>query len=90
MTSGIVPGNRLCFNYHAPEQAAVVLALHQPAANQLSGNNLRLTAEKGDEQKREILGDARSGYGYGLKTWLTLVRPPCPGVSKTRQQGSRI
>ena len=47
MTGGIVLGIRLSFNDHAPEQAAVVLAFHQPAANQLRGNDLRWTTEEG-------------------------------------------
>ena len=76
MTSGIVLGIRLCFHNHAPEQAAVCLAFHQPAANQLRGNDLRWTAEEGVGQGWEILGDGLGGYGSGLKTRLTLTQQP--------------
>ena len=53
----VVLGIRLRFHHHAPEQAAVVLASHQPAANQRRGNDLRWTAEEGMVQGWEILGD---------------------------------
>ena len=64
MTSGIVLGIGLCFNDHAQEQAAVVLAFHQPAADQIIvGNDLRWTAEKSVRQGREIVSDELGGYG---------------------------
>ena len=75
MTSGIVLGISLGFHDHAPEQTAVVLAFHQPAANQLRGDDLRWTAEEGVRQGWEVLGDALGGYGSGLKTCLTLAQP---------------
>ena len=75
VTSGIVLGISLCFHNHAPKQVAVVLAFHQPAANQFRGNDLRWTAEEGVGQGWEILSDGLGGYGSGLKTRLTLAQP---------------
>ena len=66
MTSGIVLGIGLGFNDHAPEQAAVVLAFHQPAAHQSRSDDLRWTAEEGLGQGWEIGGDGLGGYGSGL------------------------
>ena len=66
MTSGIVLGIGLCFHNHAPQQASVVLAFHQPAANQLRGNDLRWAAEEGLGQGLEVLGDGLGGYGSGF------------------------
>ena len=66
MTSGIVLGISLGFNYHAPQQAAVCLAFHQPAAHQLRSNDLRWTAEEGVGQGWEDLGNGRGGYGSGF------------------------
>ena len=66
MTGGIVLGICLRFHNHAPEQAAVVLAFHQPAANQLRGNDLRWTTEEGVGQGWEMLGDGLGGCGSGL------------------------
>ena len=56
MTGGIVLGISLCFNDHAPEQAAVVLALHQVAADQFRGNDLCRSAEERERQSLEMLG----------------------------------
>ena len=72
MTGGIVLGISLGFNDHAPQQTSIRLAFHQPAANQLRGNDLRWTAEEG---VGEVLG-GRGGYGSGLKTRLTLTQQP--------------
>ena len=47
VTSGIVLGIGLGFNDHAPEQAAVVLAFHQPAAHQIGADNFCRAAEEG-------------------------------------------
>ena len=66
VTSGVVLGIRLRFHHHTPEQAAVCLAFHQPAANQLRGDDLRWTAEEGVRQGWEIVGDGRGGYGNGF------------------------
>ena len=74
MTSGVVLGIRLRFHDHAPEQAAIVMAFHQSAANQLRGHDRRWTAEEGVGKDWEMLGEGRRGYGRGLKTSLTLVQ----------------
>ena len=65
MTSGIILGIRLRFHHHTPEQAAVSLAFHQPAANQLRGDDLRWTAEEGVGQGWEVISDGGRGYGVG-------------------------
>ena len=75
MTSGLVQGIRLRFHDHAPEQIAIVLAFHKPAANQVRGNDLRWSPEEGVGKDWEILGDGHDGYGRGLKTCLTLAQP---------------
>ena len=67
MISGIVLGIRLCFNDHAPEQAAVVLAFHQPAAHKIRANHFVRAAEEGAGQSWEVLGNGRGGYGSGFK-----------------------
>ena len=69
MTGGIVLGISLGFNDHTPEQAAVVLTFHQPAAHQVRSDNFRWTAEEGVGKGREILGDWRGGYRSGLKEY---------------------
>ena len=66
MTSGIVLGIGLGFHNHAPQQTSIRLAFHQPAANQLRGNELRWTAEEGLGQGCEIAGDGLGGYESGL------------------------
>ena len=66
MTGGIVLGISLRFHDHAPEQAAIGSTFHQPAANQLRGNELRWTAEEGLGQGCEIAGDGLGGYESGL------------------------
>ena len=55
MTGGIVLGIGLCFHNHAPQQTSIRLAFHQPAANQLRGNDLSRTTEEGVGQGWEIL-----------------------------------
>jgi hypothetical protein len=75
MTGGIVLGIGLCFHHHTPEQTSVSLAFHQPATNQLRGNDLRWTAEEVVGESWEVLGDGLGGYGSGLKPWLTSAQP---------------
>jgi len=53
---------RLRFHNHAPQQLATCLAFHQPAANQLRGDDLGGARE---EALGEMLG-GRGGYGSGL------------------------
>ena len=47
VAGGVVLGIRLRFHNHAPKQRTIRLAFHQPAANQLRGDDLRWTAEEG-------------------------------------------
>ena len=70
MTSGVVLGIRLRFHHHTPQEAAVCLPFHQPAANQVGGNNLRWTAEEGVGQGLGERGGGLDGYWSGLKTEL--------------------
>ena len=65
MTSGIVLGIGLCFDNHAPEQTAVVLAFHQPAANQVRSHDLSRTTEEGVRKGWGAMTN-RTGYGSGL------------------------
>ena len=65
MAGGLVLGIRLCFNNHTPQQAAVVLAFHQPAAHQIGGNDLGRTAEEGLREGWEERCDELGGYGSG-------------------------
>ena len=62
MAGGVVLGIRLRFHHHTPEQAAVCLAFHQPAAHQVRSDDFRWTAEEG---MGEVLGE-RGGYGGDL------------------------
>ena len=83
VAGGVVLGIRLRFHNHTPEQAAVCLPFHQPAANQLRGNDLRWTAEEGVGQGWEMLGGEVGGYGSGLGNWqrlLTLALDPVSSI----------
>ena len=66
MTGGIVLGIRLRFHHHTPQQGAVVLAFHQPATDELGGDQLGRAAEDGLGQGWETLGSELGGYGCGL------------------------
>ena len=66
MTGGVVLGIRLCFHHHTPEQAAVCLAFHQEAADELRRN---LLGGAGEEALGEVLGGL-GGYGSGWKILL--------------------
>ena len=46
MAGGVVLGIRLRFHHHAPEQAAILLAFRQQAADELGSNQLGRAAEK--------------------------------------------
>jgi len=61
VASGVVLGIRLRFHHHAPKQAAVLLAFHQQAADELGGDEL---GGAGEEGWGEVLG-GRGGYGSG-------------------------
>ena len=66
VAGGVVLGIRLGFHHHAPKQAAVLLAFHQQATNQVGGDQLGRAAEEG---VREGLGKG-GGYGSGLEDEL--------------------
>ena len=68
MAGGVVLGIRLGFHHHAPEQAAVLLAFHQQATNQVGGDLLGRAGEKALGGGWEILGDGLGG-GYGSGCW---------------------
>ena len=61
MTGGVVLGIRLGFHNHAPEQAAIVLAFHQPAAHQIRSDDFSGAAEEGMGQGLEIRGGRQGG-----------------------------
>ena len=50
---------------HAPEQAAVILVFHQPAAHQVRSDFLRRAAEEGVREGLEVR-EGLGGYGGGL------------------------
>jgi hypothetical protein len=62
VAGGLLLGIRLRFHNHAPEQAAIRLAFHQQAADELGGDDLGGAAE---EDVGQGLGE-RGGYGSGL------------------------
>ena len=70
------PGNTPSFDNHAPKQAAIRLAFHQPAAHQARSHYLCRTAEEGLGEGWETLGNERGGdrSGLGATTFLTQVR----------------
>ena len=75
MTGGIVLGIRLRFHNHAPQQTSIRLAFHQPAANQLWGDQLSRAGEKALGKGWEILGDGLGGYGRGC--FRLGIKPSC-------------
>ena len=62
VAGGLALAIRLRFHNHAPQQAAVCLAFHQQAGNQLGGNLLGGAGEEGVGEMWGML----SGYGGGL------------------------
>ena len=67
MASGLLLGIRLGFHHHTPKQAAVLLAFHQQATDEVGGDDLRWTAEKGVGQGWEDLSNGLGGYVSGLR-----------------------
>ena len=67
VTGGLLLGIRLRFHHHAPQQLATCLAFHQPAANQLRGDDLGRAAEERLGECWEGLGGYGSGLGGGLR-----------------------
>ena len=72
---GVVLGIRLGFHNHAPKQLATLLAFHQPAANQVGGNDLGGASEERLGERWEILGDGLGGYGSGC--FRLGIKPSC-------------
>ena len=70
----IILGIRLCFHDHAPKQAAVALAFHQPATHQVWSNDLCWAAEESVGKGGEILSDGEDRDGRSQNTSLTLTR----------------
>ena len=54
------------FHHHAPKKAAVLLAFHQQATNQVGGDELGRAAEEGLGERWGLLADGLGGYGSGL------------------------
>ena len=67
MAGGVVLGIRLGFHHHAPKQAAVLLAFHQQAADEVGGDQFGGAAEEGLGERWGVL-DRRVGYGNGLSS----------------------
>ena len=71
VTGGVVLGIRLRFHNRAPQEAAIGLAFHQKATDEVGGNQL---GRAGEEGVREGLGKG-GGYGSGLGgKWRLLER----------------
>jgi len=67
VAGGLLLGIRLCFHNHTPEQAAVCLAFHQPATDELGGDQFGRVGEEGLGERWGMLGGC-GGYGSG---WVT-------------------
>ena len=61
VAGGVVLGIRLGFHHHTPEQAAVLLAFHQQATNDVGGDQLGRAGEEGLGERWGVLG-GRGGY----------------------------
>ena len=61
MTGGVILGIRFRFHNHPPKQAAVPLAFHQQAANQVGGDDLGGAGEKCLGERWKSVGGYRSG-----------------------------
>jgi hypothetical protein len=70
-------GIRFGFNHHAPEQAAVLLAFHQQATNQVGGDQLGRAGEEGLGEGWEGV----DGFGGGF------VRKGLRGADRTAVAG---
>ena len=64
MASGLLLGIRLGFHHHTPKQAAVHLAFHQQATNEVGGDQLGGAGEEGLGERWGLL-IVRSVYGSG-------------------------
>ena len=68
VAGGVVLRIRLRFHNHAPEQAAVLLAFHQQATDEVGGDQLGGAGEEGLGERWGVLGDELLG-GYGSGCW---------------------
>ena len=82
MASGLLLGIRLGFHHHAPEQAAVLLAFHQQATDEVGGDQLGGAGEEGVRERWRLLGGC-GGYGSGLAATLT-------GIARLSQSRSSL
>ena len=84
---GLVLGIRLHFHSHAPKQAAVLLAFHQQATNQVGGDQLGGAGEEGLGERWEAISDGLGGYGdyYKLKVMRTKKENPTMTVRKIQK-----
>ena len=71
VAGGVILGIRLRFHNHAPEQAAVLLAFHQQAANQLGCDHLGRATEEGVRERLGKGGGYGSGYRWAVSSVLT-------------------
>ena len=62
MAGGFILGIRLCFHNHAPKQAAVLLAFHQPATDQLRTHDLSGARKERERQVLQFLDDGLAVY----------------------------
>ena len=62
MAGGVVLGIRLGFRHHAPKKAAVLLAFHQQATDQVGSDQLGRATEERPRQSGEELGDWLDDY----------------------------
>ena len=65
MAGGLFLGIRLGFHHHTPEQTTVLLAFHQPATDEVRGDQLGGAGEKALGERWGVLGGYGSGFGDG-------------------------
>ena len=65
----VVLGIRLGFHHHPAEQAAVLLAFHQQATDEVVGAQLGRSSEERCEEGQKALG-GRGGYGSARESTL--------------------
>ena len=75
MAGGVVLGIRLGFHHHTPKQAAVLLAFHQQATDEVWGDCLGGATEKLRWRAgRRWEGVVAMGVAAGLSSVLTTVK----------------
>ena len=86
VAGGVVLGIRLGFHHHAPQQAAVLLAFHQPATNQVGGDQLGGAGEEGLGERWEALGGRGGDGNYNkLKVMRTKKEKPTMAARKIQK-----